>query len=163
MTPVTALELEFADGDYLFDLKIPQLAELQEKRGPLFKVYGRVLKGRYLLAGEAVGVPAEGEAFAEDLFETIRLGLIGGGLGVVNGQEVKVNAITANKLVQRYCHEMPLRDSWSIAAMILDARINGYTPEKKAEPAEKPATRKRRSTSRRSSRTAASSDATGAS
>lgn len=161
MTPATALELEFADGAYLFDLKLPQLAELQEKRGALFKVYGRVLKGRYVFDGEAIGVASEGEAFAEDLFETIRLGLIGGGQGLVDGQEIKVSAITAGKLVERYCHEMPLRDSWSIAAAVLAARIEGYTPTKKAGPAGKPATRKRRSTSRRSSQTAASSDATG--
>ncbi len=161
MTPVTALELEFADGSYLFDLKLPQLAELQEKRGPVFAIYGRVLKGRYILETGTMGLAAEGEAFAEDLFETVRLGLIGGAQGVVDGKEVAVSAITARNLVERYCHTAPLRDAWAVAASVLAARIEGYTPPKKAEPAGKPATRKRRSTSRRSSTTAASSEPTG--
>lgn len=161
MTPVTSLELDFADGAYEFDLKLPQLAELQEKRGSVFKVYSRVLRGRYILEGETIGIATEGEAFAEDLWETIRLGLIGGGRGIVDGHEVPVSALKAKTLVERYCHAAPLRDSWAVAAAILGARIEGYIPPKKAEPAPAPATRKRRSTSRRSSPTAPSSEPIG--
>lgn len=162
MTPTTALTLAFADGEYLFDLRLPQLAELQEKCGPVFKVYSRVLRGRYVVDGEVFGLAIEGEAFADDLFETIRLGLIGGGEGIVNGAAVKVSALTAKALVERYCHAAPLRDSWAVAAAILAARIEGYSPPKKAEPAKKPATKKSRSTSRKSSPTAPSSEPTGA-
>jgi hypothetical protein len=159
--PVTALELLFADGDYLFDLKLPQLAELQEKRGPVFELYGRVLKGRYLIEDIAIADTMMGGAFAEDLFETIRLGLIGGGRGVVNGEEVTVNALSARNLVERYCHPAPLKESWAVAAAVLAARIEGYEP-KKDEPAEAPAAeataeakpRRRKSTSKRSSATA---------
>lgn len=141
VTPTTALELEFADGVYLFDLKLPQLAELQEKRGVgVFALYGRVVKGRYILGGETIGAPAEGEAFAEDIFETIRLALIGGGKGEVDGQEVTVSAARARSLVERYCHDAPLREPWALAAAILGARVEGYTPPKKAEPADQPAT-----------------------
>lgn len=162
MTPTTALTLSFGDGEYLFDLKLPQLAELQEKRGVgVFKLYGRVLQGRYLFDGQVVGVAVEGEAYAEDLYETIRLGLIGGGRGVVDGVEVAVSALTAKLLVERYCHAAPLRESWSTAAAILGARIEGYNPPKKAEPAAKPATKRKRSTSHKSSPTAPSSEPTG--
>lgn len=166
MTSVTALELTFADGDYLFDLKLPQLAELQEKRGcGVFKLYGRVLKGRMLFAGEPVALTTEGEAYAEDLFETIRLGLIGGGSGMVNGERAVVDAILARKLVERYCHAAPLRESWAVAAAILGARIEGFTPpgngEAGDEPAAEPAIETDGSTSDRSSRTAASSTPTG--
>jgi hypothetical protein len=162
MTPQTALTLAFADGEYLFDLKLPQLAELQEKRKiGVLAIYGRVLRGRYIFNDETIGVPAEGEAYAEDFFETIRLGLIGGGGGLVEGVEVKVSALTAKTLVERYCHAAPLRESWSLAAAILGARVEGYSPPKKAPPAEKPATRKRRSTSGKSSQTAVSSEPTG--
>jgi hypothetical protein len=136
----TSLELEFADGEYLFDLKLPQLAELQDKRGcGIFKLYGRVVQGRYIFEGLAIASTVEGEAYAEDLFEVIRLGLIGGGSGLVNGEEVKVSAIAARKLVERYCHDAPLKEAWALAAAILGARIEGYVPEKKAEPAEQPA------------------------
>jgi hypothetical protein len=151
----TALELQFADGEYLFDLKLPQLAELQQKRGAVFEVYGRVLQGRYLFEGVPIADTSGGKAHAEDLFETIRLGLIGGGRGLVNGEEVEVSALTAKTLVERYCHPAPLKESWAVAAAILAARVEGYEP-KKAEPAAAPAARKprRKLTSKRSSATA---------
>lgn len=162
MTPTTALTLHYGDGEYIFDLKLPQLAELQEKRGAgVFKIYGRVMAGRYLMDGESLALPAEGEAFAEDLFETIRLGLIGGAEGVVNGQPVAVSALTAKLLVERYSHSAPLREAWATAAAILGARVEGYTPPKKKGVPAKPATGTRKSTSRRSSRTAQSSQPTG--
>lgn len=166
MTPTTALQLEFADGEYLFDLKLPQLLELQEKCGNVgaLRIRARVLAGRYLFDGSTIGVPAEGEAFVEDLFETIRLGLIGGGRGLVNGVEVAVNSMTAIKLVERYCHPAPLREAWTLAAAILAARFEGYTPpasKKKARAPAKPVTRTRRSKQHTSSKTAASSEPTG--
>lgn len=163
MTPTTALTLHYGDGEYLFDLKLPQLAELQEKRvAGVFKIYGRVLQGRYLLDGESLAMPAEGEAFAEDLFETIRLGLIGGGQGMVDGQAVAVSALTAKLLVERYSHPAPLREAWATAAAVLGARVEGYTPPKKKAQAVKPTTKTRKSTSRKSSPTAAPSEPTGA-
>lgn len=149
----TALELEFADGAYLFDLKLPQLEELQDKRGGIFALYGRVLKGRYLYEGVAISDTTAGEADSRDLFETIRLGLIGGGRGLVDGKEIEVSALTAKTLVERYCHAAPLKESWAVAAAILAAKIEGYAP-KKDEPAQGPAAdkpakkpRRRKSTS----------------
>ncbi|GAA4827503.1 hypothetical protein GCM10023232_27270 [Sphingosinicella ginsenosidimutans] len=150
----TGLELHFADGEYLFDLKLPQLAELQDKRGPIFELYGRVLKGRYLYEGVPIADTSAGLAHTDDLFETIRLGLIGGGRGIVAGKEVAVSALLAKQLVERYCHCAPLKESWAVAAAVLAARIEGYEP-KKDEPAEAPAAKpKAKSTSKRSSRTA---------
>lgn len=137
---VTEIELKFADGDYLFALKLPQLAELQEKTGVgIFALYGRVLRGRYVLGDEIVGLAHEGTAYDIDLYETIRLGLIGGGRGTVNGETVEVGALDARKLVERYCHPAPLRESWSVAAAILTAKIEGYDPGPNVEPAAKPA------------------------
>lgn len=163
MTAQTALELKFADGDYLFDLKLPQLAELQRIRDAgIFKIYGRVLKGRYMLGDNPVAVPEDGEVYAEDLIETIRLGLIGGGKGMVNGQEVSVPALRARSLVETYCHPAPLREIWAIAAAILAARIEGFTPpagKKKAQRRGKK--RVSSSTSRRSRTTARSSEPIG--
>lgn len=141
--PVTEIELKFADGDYLFALKIPQLAELQQKCGAgIFTIYGRVLRGRYVIDGEIIGLPHEGEAYATDLYETIRLGLIGGGRGIVDGKEVEVSALRARDLVERYVYPTPLREAWSIAAAVLTAKIEGYDPGPNVEPAEKPAPRK---------------------
>jgi hypothetical protein len=137
---VTQVELKFADGDYLFALKLPQLAELQDKCGAgIFAIYGRVLKGRFVLGEEIVGMAHEGEAYASDLYETIRLGLIGGGKGMVDGKEVEVSALRARQLVETYVHPAPLREAWSIAAAILTVKIEGYDPGPNVEPAEKPA------------------------
>jgi hypothetical protein len=143
--PATEIELEFADGAYLFALKLPQLAELQEKCGAgILAIYGRVMRGRYVLDGQILGLAHEGEAFSHDLYETIRLGLIGGGRGMVDGKEVLVSSLTAKTLVERYMHPAPLREAWTVAAAILSAKIEGYDPGPKGEPAGKPAPRKRR-------------------
>lgn len=143
MTPQTALELKFADGNYLFDLKLPQLAELQRLRDcGVFKLYGRVLKGRYLLGDSPIVNADEGEAFAEDLFEVIRLGLIGGGKGMVNGVEVPVSALRARQLLETYSYAAPLTESWSIAAAILAARVHGFTPSEDKKKAPRPGAKK---------------------
>lgn len=108
--------LEFADGEYLFKLKLPQLAELQEKcNAGIGAIYTRVLLGEYR---------------AEDLFESIRLGLLGGGTGVVNEQPVKVTDIIARRLVQRYCEPRPLDELHKHALAILSACVIGYSPPK---------------------------------
>ena len=141
--PATHIELKFADGDYLFALKLPQLAELQQKTGVgVFALYGRVLRGRYVIDGEVVGIPHEGTAYDTDLFETIRLGLIGGGKGLVDGKEVEVSALRARELVERYCHPAPLREAWGLAAAILTAKIEGYDPGPNVEAGEKPAAKR---------------------
>lgn len=106
--------LEFGDGDYLFKLKLPQLAELQEKcSAGIGTIYMRVTVGDYRV---------------EDLFETIRLGLIGGGRGVVAEQEVIVNDLKAKGLVKTYC-DRPLDELHKYAAAILGACVVGYKAE----------------------------------
>lgn len=135
----TDIELEFADGSYLFALKLPQIVELQRVCGAgIFAIYGRVLKGRYVFKGEEFGAPHEGEAFLHDIYETIRLALIGGGRGRVNGEEVTVSPGRAKELLETYIHPQPLKDAWGVAAAILSAKIEGYEPPF-AEPAKEPA------------------------
>ena len=139
MTAFTAVDLDFADGTYCFDLRLPQIAELQEKRGVgIFALYSRIYRGRTILEGVPLAYATEAEAYAEDLFEVIRLALVGGGTGFVDGQQVKVDPVTARKLVERYCHDAPLKPTWDLAAAILMARIEGYEPPKD-EPGKDPA------------------------
>lgn len=158
MTPITAVEIEFADGVYCFDLKLPQIAELQTKCGVgIFGLYSRIMKGRGMIGDVPVAITWEAEAFDHDIFETIRQGLIGGGKAIVDDKVVEVSAIRASELVARYVHPAPLRGSWTLAAAILTARIEGYDAPKKDEPAERPARKRTASTSRKSSRIAPSS------
>lgn len=151
------IDLKFADGDYLFSLRLPQILELQRACGAgIFTIYGRVLKGRYVLdGGLAFGIPHECEAFISDIYETVRQALIGGGKGVVNGEDVTVNPVRATQLVETYCHlpAQPLKDTWDLAAAILSVTIEGYEGQKKSpEPvADKPP---KGSTKRKSSQTA---------
>ncbi len=127
----THLVSEFADGKYRFALGLEQIEEIQTRcKAGIGEVYARVLQGR--VAGDMeVGHPAYAMYRHEDLLETIRQGLIGGGEGMVDGQEVKVTALRANELVDRYLlgdAAMPLTDQWKLAAAILFAKVEGYTP-----------------------------------
>lgn len=143
-----SIDLAFADGEYTFRLPIPRIDELERKCGApgpkigIGEIFARVLNGcvRDPVTEEVVMVPAGARFHAVDLVETIRQGLIGGGRGVVNGEEIKVTPVIANRLVDNYVLDRPLSDSWSMAASILGACVVGYTPPKKDPPAEERAT-----------------------
>lgn len=151
------VDIEFADGEYTFALPAPRIDELQRKCGApgppvgIGAIFARVIKGCVQIGKEVIMNPGQAEFFSTDLIETIRQGLIGGGRGVVNGEEIKVNEALANKLVENYVLTKPLSDSWSLAAAILGATIMGYDPPKKGSPAAARAkTRKASSTTRSS-------------
>lgn len=145
--PSTTLELEIGDGIYRCKLNLPQIAELQTKcgipvrhpeYGEMIKPTGigavtaRVLKGRYKLRdGSVFGEPLEAEFFAHDCLEVVRLALIGGGGGIVDGEDVAVDAIRARQIMDRYVQPMPWDRIWELAAAILLANIHGYSPTAK--------------------------------
>jgi len=139
--PNNTIDLEFGDGEYTCALPLPQIAELQRKCGiGIGGLFARVLKGCNRVGDQIVLVPGQAEFYALDIIETIRHALIGGGKGTVNGEEVKVTPIIANRLVDTYVHGRPLSASWSMAASILGAVVVGYDPPKKDEPGEDRAT-----------------------
>jgi hypothetical protein len=124
----THVDLKFADGEYRFALGLAQIHELQTKCGTgIGAIYARVVQGR-VTDDIGVGHPAYAAYHLEDLRETIRHGLIGGGEGVVDGLPVKVSPLRANELVERYLEDMPLAEQWNLAAAILYAKIEGYVP-----------------------------------
>jgi hypothetical protein len=110
----TSIDLPFGDAEYRFHLDIPRLKELQEKcnAGP----------------PEVLARLADGRARVEDAQETIRLGLIGGGLP----------AQKALTLVQRYAgDDTPLVEVIATALMVLGAAVLGNpAPDPPPEPAE---------------------------
>lgn len=102
---------DWADGTYTFALPIGQMVELQEAcdAGPAW------IKAR--LESETWKV--------QDVRDTIRLGLIGGGM-------IPANAL---KLVRRYVDGRPLLESVPVAHVIIGAALVGVAdePPKKSE------------------------------
>jgi len=96
-----SVTLIWADGEYPFRLPIKQLEELQDKcdAGPS-ELYNRLEDGRWRVA---------------DLRETIRLGLIGGGM----------TPAEAFVKVRRYVDERPLLESVPVARAVLLAALIG--------------------------------------
>jgi hypothetical protein len=126
--PQTHIDLAFADGTYRFALGLEQIHELQTKcKAGIGALYARVLQGR-MAEDINVAHPAYAAFHITDLVETVRQGLIGGGQGTVDGQEVKVGALRANELIDRYLMPLPLMEQWNLAAAILYAKVEGYAP-----------------------------------
>ena len=127
--PQTHIDLAFADGVYRCALGLAQLNELQEKcKAGIGAIYARLLQGR-VSDDVSIGHPAYAAFYASDVVETVRQGLIGGGKGWVDNQEVVVGPLRANDLVERYLLPMPLVDQWNLAAAILYAKVEGYVPK----------------------------------
>jgi hypothetical protein len=108
------IELEFGDGTYLFRLPLKQIAELQDKcNAGIQEIFGRIIQGK---------------ARIEDLTETLRLGLIGGGM----------EPVQARRLIERYAFppkfsegEKPVEYLWTNALSVLSACLQGYDDKKK--------------------------------
>lgn len=107
--------LPFADGEYRFRLAWGQLAELQEKCNA----------GPYVVLDRLLTMTAR----IEDIAETVRLGLIGGG----------ADPYAATKLVTTYVKERPLNETIVIAQQILGAAVIGSPEEEIEKKSEAPA------------------------
>lgn len=96
----TEIHLDFADGRYAFGLNIKQILELEEKCGAgIAVIHARLWNGVYTTA---------------DVTETIRLGLIGGGM----------DPVQAKKLSDRY--GIPIKHSYPIARVIIGGVMWGF-------------------------------------
>lgn len=133
----TAVDLKFADGEYHFALLLPQIFELERNCGgtdaegfrrgkSIFQIYEEISAGLGLGIDDTPVFIGGGKANAKDIRETIRLGLIGGGL----------SPIDAKQLVDDYCFPVrPMTESLGVAWAILRASIEGVQIKKK-EPKE---------------------------
>lgn len=142
--PDNHILLQFADGEYMFRLAVREVVELQEKCGAgVAAVFSRLMMGRYKGPnGDILFNPLEAVFKLEDIRETIRLGLIGGGTGMVNGETINVDPTKAMRLVRDYVDTRPLLETWRIASAVLSAFVVGYTPPdaQKKSPAKRAAT-----------------------
>jgi hypothetical protein len=100
-----SVSFDWADGYYTFRLAWGELIELQEKcdAGP-FVIFKRFMDNTWK---------------AQDISETLRLGLIGGGMEVAK----------ARILVQRYVQKEPLLQNVIHAQAVLGAAIFGVDEE----------------------------------
>lgn len=141
----TWIDLKFADGEYTFKLGLAQISEIEKKcDGGIGAIYARILRGRYGLGTDDI-LPTEADYKFGELVEVIRQGLIGGGAGKVDGKDVTVSPIRANDLVNAYVigvgdTRQALKTAWALAASILAALIEGYTPPGEGSAGESPAT-----------------------
>ncbi len=105
MSRDASVTMDWADGTYVFRLPYGQISELQEKTGcgPQF-LLSRLVDGSWKV---------------DDLRETIRLGLIGGG----------TEPLKALSLVRSYVEQRPLMDSVLPARAILMAALVGVEGE----------------------------------
>lgn len=126
----TAVNFDFADGNYRFWLPLPEVVELERKTGASILVIEERLRG-------AIGVDGSqddptfvflggGSATVADVRETLRLALQGGGGGLVDGREVEVGPNTARQLVDAYVYPArPLAEGVVQAWRVLHAAIHG--------------------------------------
>lgn len=130
--PDTRVDLDFADGRYSFWLKLPQVIELERKCDgkSVFRMYDEMGAGLGL-TGDTPIYLGGGDAKANDIRETIRLGLIGGASGLVAGSEIEVGPNTARQLVDEYTFPArPMVESLHLAWSILHAAIVGIDLKK---------------------------------
>jgi len=144
----TAIELDFADGRYRFWLPMPQVIQLE--RGPLNKpypdTYPKSIFTMFDQIGAGLGFVGEqpvyvggGSALASDISEIIRLGLIGGNNGTVNGEDFEVTPAIAGHLVRDYVYPArPMIEGLRLAWEILHAAISGVDLKKKDAPPKPP-------------------------
>lgn len=109
--PSGEIELKWGDGEHKFNVaKLKCIFELEEKCGVgIAEIYQRIVGGKWHF---------------NDLRETLRLGLIGGGLPPDQ----------ALRLINRYCDDRPLMESVLPAQAVIMAAIVGVVgdnPEKK--------------------------------
>jgi hypothetical protein len=137
----TEIELEFADGVYLFRMGAAHIARLQDARGyevtlpngatyRLPKALGTIWREhtqRLGLAWDELSAPDYNPA---DSLEVIRQGLIGGATGWVpdkeTGEKVTVDAQRLAVLM-REAAALPTHTQWALALAILRTSCLGFT------------------------------------
>lgn len=155
----THRDIPFGDGVYTFKLGMAQILAIEEKcSAGIGAVYARTLAGVREKDGTIFGYGPDAEFRLADVLEICRQGLIGGGSGWADGQEVTVSAHKANHLIETYLRPdagKALHDAWILAARICQDCVYGYEPAvQEAQKKTTPRKRKPASTAAKSSGTA---------
>lgn len=98
---LTSVTREFGDGEHVFELRLKEIRMLEEHRGVgIFRLLQRIV---------------DQSCQVDDYRETIRLGLVGGGMAVE----------TANKMVRDYVDDRPKAEALPVAYFVLAAVAHG--------------------------------------
>ena len=150
----TKTSFGFGDGEYTFWLPLPQVIELQRRCGLLDnegKLHPKSILTIFDQISDGMGADGEGSvlwigggaALPNECNEVLRLGLIGGNTGMVDGQEIAVGPHRAKELVDLYGYPArPLSEVMAYAYRVLHAAIVGIDVKKKS-PAKRPTNRSR--------------------
>lgn len=99
------VSIDWADGTYLFRLTVPCTIELEQKcDAPFTVIHNRLATNAYKIL---------------DVRETVRLGLIGGGMAPPKALD----------LVRKYVDERPIAENSSVARAILLGLLFGFEAE----------------------------------
>lgn len=122
MSRSAQVALDFGDDTYTFALKLGQLAELQDKTGagPWYIQWAL----QSALMAETMGVPPSKDVSHLYVTETIRLGLIGGGL----------DPMQALKLVRNYAGEGQITANILLAHSIIAVALQGVPEDEPEKP-----------------------------
>jgi hypothetical protein len=106
----------------LFLMEVAPSLYLRGPGGPSARVavgplYARILRGRYQVEGQDVGMPTQAEWSSRDLDIVIFYGLVGGGK----------SEDEAADLLAKHVNPMPLADRWNLAFAVLGACYEGAT------------------------------------
>lgn len=114
--------LDWADGTYPFALKIEQLAELQERcdAGPWYIQWAL----EAALMARTFNVPPPKDASPTYVIETIRLGLVGGGM----------EAVAALRKVRDYVGPGQINENIQTAFAIIGVALQGVPEDEPEKP-----------------------------
>lgn len=139
----TKTSFGFGDGEYTFWLPLPQVIELQRRCGLVDnegKLHPKSILTIFDQISDGMGSDGEGSvlwigggaALPNECNEVLRLGLIGGNAGMVDGAEIQVGPHRAKELVDLYGYPArPLSEVMALAYRVLHAAIVGIDVKKK--------------------------------
>lgn len=125
----TRITINCFDGSYDFQITMAGCAAIEEKCSTrIGRAYAEIMRGRFKLGEQEFGAPAESDFSPGLLVEVIRQGLIGGGKGQSDGQEIEVSPFKAESLIRTYITPdagVALMEAWNLAAAIIHALMHG--------------------------------------
>ena len=122
----TDLVTNFGDGQYRFWLPLKEVAEFEGKFGSILSIEPRLRSAVGLDEDNKPVFIGGGSADGAACREIVRLGLIGGKAGEIDGEEAEIGPQRARELIDLYAWpNRPLGETAALAWRILAAAIYG--------------------------------------